>query len=222
MVVIASAYRTEDPGFEYRQGVRILGLYLHTLQSFSQNLMCIVVVWIWEKSNAFFNNAFSYIQFIYMYYRKRISYQCHLRIHRWHGTLWRLDHFVINIFLSNAVRSISLHGIHTALWLPLQWAALGWARTGNLRNRWPLSHSRASSFQFIWRGFAVRAKVSFFMLCWPRTVHLWNGKKSINTTLMSRQVSEPLGGFTRQMIFVSYGTFQLCMPASNLVYHLPT
>jgi hypothetical protein len=27
IVVIASGYRTEDPGFEYRQGARFLGIY---------------------------------------------------------------------------------------------------------------------------------------------------------------------------------------------------
>jgi hypothetical protein len=35
-VVIASAYRTEDPGFESRKGVRLLGLY--TLQCRCQKL----------------------------------------------------------------------------------------------------------------------------------------------------------------------------------------
>jgi hypothetical protein len=43
-VVIASAYRTEDPGFESLPCVRFLGLY--TLQCFSQNLIRIVIVFI--------------------------------------------------------------------------------------------------------------------------------------------------------------------------------
>jgi hypothetical protein len=42
IVVIASAYRTEDPWFESRQGVRFLGLY--TLQCCCQNLIFIVIV----------------------------------------------------------------------------------------------------------------------------------------------------------------------------------
>jgi hypothetical protein len=42
IVVIASAYRTEDPGFESRQGVRVLGIY--TLQCCCHNLICIVIV----------------------------------------------------------------------------------------------------------------------------------------------------------------------------------
>jgi hypothetical protein len=37
IVVIASASRTEDPGFESRQGVRFLGLY--TLQCCYHNLI---------------------------------------------------------------------------------------------------------------------------------------------------------------------------------------
>jgi hypothetical protein len=41
-MVIASAYRTEDPGFEPRQGVRFLGIY--RLQCCCQNLIRIVVV----------------------------------------------------------------------------------------------------------------------------------------------------------------------------------
>jgi hypothetical protein len=42
IVVIASAYRTKDPGFESRQGVRFLGIY--TLQCCRYNLICIVIV----------------------------------------------------------------------------------------------------------------------------------------------------------------------------------
>jgi hypothetical protein len=41
IVVIASAYRTEDIGFESHQGVRFLGLYIHTLLCCCQNLICI-------------------------------------------------------------------------------------------------------------------------------------------------------------------------------------
>jgi hypothetical protein len=41
-VVIASAYRTEDPGFESCQGVMFLGIY--TLQCCCYNLICIVIV----------------------------------------------------------------------------------------------------------------------------------------------------------------------------------
>jgi hypothetical protein len=40
--VIAPAYKTKDPGFESRQGVRFLGI--HTLQSCCHNLVCIVIV----------------------------------------------------------------------------------------------------------------------------------------------------------------------------------
>jgi hypothetical protein len=46
-VVIASSSRTEDPGLESRQGVRFWGL--NTLQWCCQNLICIVVVCIWEN-----------------------------------------------------------------------------------------------------------------------------------------------------------------------------
>jgi hypothetical protein len=42
LVPIAPAYRTEDAGFESRQGVRFLGLY--TLQCCCRNLVCIVIV----------------------------------------------------------------------------------------------------------------------------------------------------------------------------------
>jgi hypothetical protein len=47
IVVIASAYRTEDPGFESRQGVRFLGIY--TLQCSCRSLIFIVIVCTWEK-----------------------------------------------------------------------------------------------------------------------------------------------------------------------------
>jgi hypothetical protein len=47
IVVIATAYRTEDPGFESRQVVRFLGFY--TLQCCCHNLVCIVIVCTWEK-----------------------------------------------------------------------------------------------------------------------------------------------------------------------------
>jgi hypothetical protein len=50
IVVIASASRTEDPGFESRQGVRFSGLY--TFQCCCRNLICIVIVWIWKKINS--------------------------------------------------------------------------------------------------------------------------------------------------------------------------
>jgi disulfide bond formation protein DsbB len=49
IVVIASASRTDDPGFESRQGVRFLGL--NTLQCCCQNFICIVVVCL-RKINA--------------------------------------------------------------------------------------------------------------------------------------------------------------------------
>jgi hypothetical protein len=42
ILVIPSAYRTEDPGFESQQGVRFLGIY--TLQCCNHNLICIVIV----------------------------------------------------------------------------------------------------------------------------------------------------------------------------------
>jgi hypothetical protein len=42
LVVIASAYITEDPEFESRQGMRFLGMY--TLQCCCHNLICIVIV----------------------------------------------------------------------------------------------------------------------------------------------------------------------------------
>jgi hypothetical protein len=42
IVVIASAYRTEDPGFESRQGVRFIGVF--SLQCRCHNLICIVIV----------------------------------------------------------------------------------------------------------------------------------------------------------------------------------
>jgi hypothetical protein len=48
IVVIASAYRTEDPGFESRQGVRFLGFYIHC-SAIVKKLICIVIVCIWEK-----------------------------------------------------------------------------------------------------------------------------------------------------------------------------
>jgi hypothetical protein len=41
-VVIASSYRTEDPWFESRQGVRFLGIY--TMQCCCHYLICIVIV----------------------------------------------------------------------------------------------------------------------------------------------------------------------------------
>jgi hypothetical protein len=41
-VVIAAAYRTEDPGFKSRQGARFLGIY--ALQCCCHNLICIVIV----------------------------------------------------------------------------------------------------------------------------------------------------------------------------------
>jgi hypothetical protein len=43
IVVIASAYRTEDPGFEIRQVVRFLGIY--TSHCCCPNLICIVSVY---------------------------------------------------------------------------------------------------------------------------------------------------------------------------------
>jgi hypothetical protein len=46
IVVIASASRTEDPGFESRQDVMVFGLY--TLLCCFQNSICIVIVCIWE------------------------------------------------------------------------------------------------------------------------------------------------------------------------------
>jgi hypothetical protein len=42
IVVIAFAYRTEDPVFKSRQGVRFLGIY--TVQCSCHNLICIVIV----------------------------------------------------------------------------------------------------------------------------------------------------------------------------------
>jgi hypothetical protein len=59
MVGIASASSTEDPGFESRQGVRFLGLY--TLQCCCENLICIVIVCIWENKcfKKFFESVFS-------------------------------------------------------------------------------------------------------------------------------------------------------------------
>jgi hypothetical protein len=42
IVVIASAYKTEDPGFDSRHGVRFLGIY--TLQCCCHNLICMVIV----------------------------------------------------------------------------------------------------------------------------------------------------------------------------------
>jgi hypothetical protein len=41
-IVKSSAFRTEDPGLESRQGTRFLGIY--TLQCCCHNLMCIVIV----------------------------------------------------------------------------------------------------------------------------------------------------------------------------------
>jgi hypothetical protein len=41
IVVIASACRTEDLGFESRQGVRLLGI--HTLKCCCHNVICIVI-----------------------------------------------------------------------------------------------------------------------------------------------------------------------------------
>jgi hypothetical protein len=49
MEVVASTYRTEDPGFESRQGERCLGL--DTLQCCCQNSICIVIVCLREKYN---------------------------------------------------------------------------------------------------------------------------------------------------------------------------
>jgi hypothetical protein len=50
IVVIASTYRTEDPGFESRQGVRFfLGIYAYLCCC--HNLICIVIVCTWEKIN---------------------------------------------------------------------------------------------------------------------------------------------------------------------------
>jgi hypothetical protein len=46
IVVITSASRTEDLGFESRQGSRFLGLY--TLQCCCQNLICTFIVCIWK------------------------------------------------------------------------------------------------------------------------------------------------------------------------------
>jgi hypothetical protein len=48
IAVIAYADRTEDPGFESRQGVRFL-VFIHTLQCCCQNLTCIAIVFICEK-----------------------------------------------------------------------------------------------------------------------------------------------------------------------------
>jgi hypothetical protein len=48
-VAIASSYKTEDPGFESRKGVRFLGL--PTLQCCRPNLICIVIVCSWRKKN---------------------------------------------------------------------------------------------------------------------------------------------------------------------------
>jgi hypothetical protein len=47
IVVIASAYITEDPVFETRHAVRFLGVL--TLQCCCRNLIRIVIVCIWEK-----------------------------------------------------------------------------------------------------------------------------------------------------------------------------
>jgi hypothetical protein len=44
VVVIESAYRTEDHGFESRQGVRFLGIYI--LQCCCHNLICIVILYL--------------------------------------------------------------------------------------------------------------------------------------------------------------------------------
>jgi hypothetical protein len=57
IVVITSAYRSEDPGFESRQGVRFLGIY--TLQWCFHNLICIVIVCIIleKKINDYFLKA---------------------------------------------------------------------------------------------------------------------------------------------------------------------
>jgi hypothetical protein len=49
IVVIAFADRTEDPGFESRQGVRFLGIY--TLQWCCHTLIYIVIVCTWEIMN---------------------------------------------------------------------------------------------------------------------------------------------------------------------------
>jgi hypothetical protein len=43
------AFRTEDPGFEYPQGVCILGIC--ALQCLCHKLICIVIVSAWEKRN---------------------------------------------------------------------------------------------------------------------------------------------------------------------------
>jgi hypothetical protein len=46
IVVTASAYRTEDPGFEPRQGARILGLYTYIAVLLSKlNIHCHCVCW---------------------------------------------------------------------------------------------------------------------------------------------------------------------------------
>jgi hypothetical protein len=58
IVVIASAYRTEDLGLESRQGVRFLGL--NTLQCRCQNLKCIVIVFNWEKNASNFFKTKNY------------------------------------------------------------------------------------------------------------------------------------------------------------------
>jgi hypothetical protein len=50
IVVIECAYRTEDPGFESRQGVRYLGFY--ALQCCCHYLVCIVIVCTLRKINA--------------------------------------------------------------------------------------------------------------------------------------------------------------------------
>jgi hypothetical protein len=51
MVVIASASRTEDPGFKSRQGVRVLGLYTHC--SAVVKTQYALSLCVFEKNNCF-------------------------------------------------------------------------------------------------------------------------------------------------------------------------
>jgi hypothetical protein len=62
IVVNASAYRTEDPGFESRQGVRFFRV-LYTFQCCCQNLKCNVIVCVFEKTNSSKKNCQSAFAF---------------------------------------------------------------------------------------------------------------------------------------------------------------
>jgi hypothetical protein len=66
VVVIASASRTEDPGFESRQGVRFLGI--NTLQCCCQNLKCIVIVCV-RETNASKNMNLIFLNTLFASYR---------------------------------------------------------------------------------------------------------------------------------------------------------